>query len=253
MIRIIFTCLFIFVLISGGCISNPEGLTAWEESGLTSEQYMKAAHTALIQLQEKGNWLTIGSVIKLIGSPDSINFMPYIFDEELNVRKDLPRFSIHYSKKGVHIFFSTNGLVESVVYDVSGTMREGLSSFDWPQTLEGVKYPIIVQRSECADGANLLIEEARLFGQKNKLELDWYFLICSKCKKKDNPLIKQFQKPCKARIVILDCFDNGLARVNYLIEGQNHKLFCDIWWKKTGDKWEIVSEDLIERTFAGHP
>ena len=86
----------ILVMLVGGCSAEKESLPIWETNGLKSKEYMMAAHTELVKLQEEGHWLSLGEVIKSLGRPTSIQFMPYYFDESHNVMWKMARLSIFY-------------------------------------------------------------------------------------------------------------------------------------------------------------
>lgn len=141
----------------------PTAQKKWQSSGLTSKDYTDAALVIIKNLERDENkWLTIGNVLKALGTPSLAVHNGYTFNQSDGIDPESSRFSIYYLKRQVSVSFSAAGFVDAVLYQERPEQWSGSGlPMHWPQKhTDAGKLPIISTACQEPDPVTPLIIEA---------------------------------------------------------------------------------------------
>lgn len=213
----------------------------WGSTSADPVSYAQSAYVMLSYMESKREWMTLGSVVKLLGEPSFVSTVAYSFDEDNNVDTEVTRTQIGYEPRCVIVSFSVTGFVENVLYETSPNSRVGAGARSWPQEiLDSDILPIISGTFDSTNVPHNLIVLANELIQKYEFESDWFALIAGWKHLGDSPAPKVWGRFFGVKIEIVDGITRRLARVHYKIDGK-HVLYYDTWWLLDNGKWQVIS------------
>jgi hypothetical protein len=228
----------------------------WSSAGMSAEQYYNAVITIVRDMElNKGQFLTFGNILKVLGKPSSIKVWQYYIDTDNIINDDSERIEIQYESKKVKLWFSVPGFLKSIFYYAESPLHNiwtGCNPLHWPQKYTySDALPIISGLFDEPQASEKLIKTAKNTFANYVSEKDWLDLMVGTKYRKIISRSTNTSSSVKVTIILADGITEELAMIYFKIDG-THTLYCDTLWQYANDKWKRVSTDESEAVFADY-
>lgn len=241
--------LLVAVFAAGSGCRCDQAANVWWSDGHSPSEYGAAATAALVELDGDEAPLTVGSVVKLLGTPSSASMVGYTFDEAGNVLGSEDRLQIHYEGRWTTVSFTAAGSLECALHDAGVNERHGNSLLAWPRSMDAVRAPLSRGPFRSTAEAKSLLDAAGAMARTWGTETAWYRDVTGALPRTDEKRAA-YGGPCHAETLVADALTENLAFVVFRIKGQ-HRAFYDSWWLRDAEgQWQRVDLERANEVLA---